>query len=389
MNEIVSSWGDNSNGQLGNGTSLGRLVPDVVKGLEGVATVEAGSGHAFALLADGTAYGWGRNGFGQTGIGTTEPQNVPAQVKLDGIKAIAPGGGHTLFLREDGTVWGCGAGFFGMLGPDNTRVHPVPVPIETPGGIVQIVSGGSQGLALLADGTVWSWGRDDRGQLGDGAESGKRPGAVTQSWAGKDFLVRFVPAQVHGVSDGTFVAAGGGHSLVVRADGTLVTWGFNDRGQLGDGTTIDRNSPVRAAVTGVRSVAAAYHHTTVLLTDGTVRAFGMNDRGQLGDGTTKDSTAVVTVRGLDNVVALAATGGGGDEDPGEAGHNLALRADGTVWAWGSNDHGELGLGHTAAQLVPVRVPGLSGVRCVTVAGEVPGFREDPGGGSALAVHVEQ
>lgn len=391
MNEIVSSWGDNSNGQLGNGTIGDRGVPSAVPGLSGVATIEAGSGHAFALLSDGTAYGWGRNGFGQTGSGSTDPLGAPAQVKLDGITAIAPGGGHTLFLREDGTVWGCGAGFFGMLGPDNNRVHPVPVqvPLEVSSPVKQIVSGGSQGLALLEDGTVWSWGRDDRGQLGDGQETGKRPGAVTQSWAGKDFLVRFVPAQVHGIADGVFVAAGGGHSLVVRADGTLLTWGFNDRGQLGDGTTTDRNAPVQAAVSNVRSVAAAYHHTTVLLTDGTVRAFGMNDRGQLGDGTFEDSTAPVAVQGLTDVVALAATGGGGDEDPGEAGHNLALRADGTVWAWGSNDHGELALGHTDPQPVPVQVPGIAGARAIAVVGEVPGFREDPGGGSALVLHVEQ
>jgi alpha-tubulin suppressor-like RCC1 family protein len=385
MNHIVSAWGDNSNGQLGNGSTTGHYAPVAVAGLEGVRKVEAGSGHIIALLEDGTAYGWGRNAFGQIGDGSTGNADVPSQVKLDGIKDIAPGGGHTLLLRDDGTVWGCGAGFFGMLGPDNMRVHPVPVPIEAPDGIVQLVSGGSQGLALLSDGTVWSWGRDDVGQLGDGEEHGKRPGTVIQAHAGREYPCRPVALQVLGLNDATWVAAGGGHSLAVLADGSLYGWGSNDRGQLGDGATIHRFSPVKANVTGVRAAAGAYHHTVALLQDGSLRAFGINDKGQLGNGTTENSAAPVEVAGLRDVVQVVATGGGGDDNPGGHGHNLALLADGSVWGWGCNGHGELGIGDTEDRLTPVRLD-LPGVTHLTVGGEVPGFRENPGGGYALAVH---
>lgn len=386
MNEIVSAWGDNSNGNLGIGSEEARNTPTAIAGLEGVRTVEAGSGHVIAVLEDGTAYGWGRNAFGQVGNASTDNATAPQQVKLDGIKSVAPGGGHTLFLREDGTVWGCGAGFFGMLGPNNMRVHPVPVPIDAPEGIVQLVSGGSHALALLADGTVWSWGRDDRGQLGDGAEAGTRPGHVVQAHAGVEFVVRNIPAPVKGLTDVTFVAVGGGHSLTVHQDGSLSGWGFNDCGQLGDGTTDNRNAPVRLAVEGVREVAGAYHHTLVLLADGTVKAFGLNDSGQLGNGETTNSLSPVDVKGLRGVRQVVATGGGGDTNPGGFGHSLAVLEDGTLWAWGCNNSGELGLGSNEGRIVPVQVPGLSGVRHVTVGGDVPFVRENPGGGSATAIH---
>jgi alpha-tubulin suppressor-like RCC1 family protein len=389
MNEIVSAWGDNSNGNLGIGDADGRTAPTVVAGLEGVRTIEAGSGHVIAVLEDGTAYGWGRNAFGQVGNASTENATSPQRVKLDGIKSVAPGGGHTLFLREDGTVWGCGAGFFGMLGPDNMRVHPVPVPVNAPEGIVSLVSGGSHALALLEDGTVWSWGRDDRGQLGDGAEAGTRPGHVVQAHAGVEFVVRNIPAQVKGISDAKHVAVGGGHSLVVHGDGSLSGWGFNDCGQLGDGTTENKNAPFTLAVEGVRETAGAYHHTLVLLEDGTVKAFGLNDCGQLGNGGTSSSLTPVDVKGLRGVRQVAATGGGGDTNPGGFGHSLAVLEDGTLWAWGCNNSGELGLDSNDGQIVPVQVPGLAGVRYVTVGGDVPFVRENPGGGSAAAIHTAQ
>ncbi|HEX2132660.1 MAG TPA: hypothetical protein VHH15_13980 [Actinophytocola sp.] len=394
MKEIVSAWGDNTNGQLSNGTTAGQAeTPQQVKGLEGVRTVEGGSGHVIAIMEDGSAYGWGRNGFGQIGDCSTDQQTEPTRVKLDGIKAVAPGGGHTLYLLEDGSVWGCGAGFFGMLGPDNMRVHPVPVRIEAPTNIVQLASGGSHALALLDDGTVWAWGRDDCGQLADGDQTGKRPGSLVQVHAGREYPIRALPAQVEGISEATFVATGGGHSLVVHEDGSLTTWGLNDCGQLGDGATTDRKreyrTPVKAKVSGVREVAGAYHHTLILLQDGTVRACGINDRGQCGDGTTIERATPVEVVGLTDATQVVATGGGGDDNPGDAGHSLAVRADGTVWGWGNNDFGELGLGHTELQTKATQVPGLTGVRQLTVSGEVPGFRELPGGGSTIAIHAEK
>lgn len=389
MSEIFS-WGDNTNGQLGNGDTVGHSVPITVSAFEGrapVTTVLAGSGHVVAQLEDGTALAWGRNAFGQLGNGTTENRSTPAPVTgLPGIVGVAPGGGQTLFLRDDGTVWGCGAGFFGVLGGTNLRVHPVPVRVEGIEDVTQIVSGGGHCLALTGDGVVHSWGRDDYGQLGDGAAAEERPGRMVVEHSGTGFQTRSVPAAVDGLPEVDSIAAGGGHSLALLADGTLLAWGFNDRGQLGDGTTTHRNTP--AVVDGlgrVRAVAGGYHHTLALIDDGTVWAFGLNDLGQVGDGSTTHRLRPVQVSGLSGIRAVAAKGGGGDTAPGGHGHSLALDDAGQVWAWGCNGHGELGDGTTTDRQTPVAVKGLERVRHITAGGEVPAFRETPGGGYGLAV----
>ncbi|GAA1991409.1 RCC1 domain-containing protein [Kitasatospora viridis] len=387
MNAVLTAWGDNTNGQLGDGSTTTQSSPLTVQGLEGVVTVEAGSGHVVALLEDGTAVAWGRNAFGQLGDGSVENQSRPVPVRgLRGIKQIEPGGGHTLFLLDDGTVWAAGAGFFGCLGPKYRAVQPVPVRVEELSGVRQIASGGGHALALLDDGTVWSWGRDDFGQLGDGPGADSRPGRSVQEHNGRSYPNRYVPALVEGLGEVRSIAAGGGHSLAVLADGSLAAWGCNDRGQLGDGTMNHRSSPVKTLeLSGVASLACAYHHTLALLEDGTVRAFGVNDRGQLGDGTTTHRTSPVRVLGLRGAKAVVASGGGGDVDPGDMGHSMALLDDGTVWAWGCNDHGELGDGSTDEHQTPVRIPALSDIRHITAGGEVPHFRENPGGGYGLAL----
>ncbi len=387
MAGTVSAWGDNTNGQLGDGSTNSHLTPVQVKNLTGVAKIEAGSGHVLALLEDGTVWAWGRNAFGQLGDGTTTNQSVPVQVKgLRGVKAVAPGGGHSLALLEDGTVWAWGAGFFGMLADITFGIQPVPVRIEGLEGVTQIAAGGSHNLALLEDGTIMTWGRDDHGQLGDGADRDK-PGRRVVEYRGQSFPCRSTPARVEGLERVTRIATGGGHSLALLADGTVATWGYNDRGQLGDGTTADRATPRR--VEGLRdavALAGAYHHSLALLADGTVRAWGLNDGGQLGDGTTTHRSVPVEVRGLTGVKAIAASGGGSDINPGDGGHSLALLADGTVMAWGYNDHGQLGDGTSIrTQLVPVRVQGLRDVKAITAGGEIPQFRENPGGGYSLAL----
>jgi len=390
MSEIVS-WGDNTNGQLGDGGQTGRSVPGPVRALADLAPVTdvvAGSGHVLALLADGTAVAWGRNIFGQCGDGGTENRAMPVAVRgLTGIVGIAAGGGQSLFLLEDGTVWGSGAGFFGVLGAEHVRVHPVPVLISGLSNVRQLVSGGGHCLALTEDGSVFSWGRDDYGQLGDGARRGELPGCTTVEHAGVGFKCRLLPAKVDGLPAVRSLAAGGGHSMALLADDRLITWGFNDRGQLGDGTMSHRDRPnLHEALTNVATVAGGYHHTLAVRTDGSVWAWGLNDLGQVGDGSTTHRTRPVRVAGLPAITAVAAKGGGSDAAPGGSGHSYAVDETGTVWAWGCNNHGELGNGgDEPSKLEPVAVKGLEGVRRVTAGGEVPAFRENPGGGYGLAL----
>ncbi|BAS26700.1 hypothetical protein LIP_0843 [Limnochorda pilosa] len=154
------------------------------------------------------------------------------------------------------------------------------------------------------------------------------------------------------------VAAGDLHSLARQTDGTVWTWGDNDAGQLGDGTTLDRNTPARVdGLNGVAAVAAGSYHNLALKEDGTIWAWGRNNLGQLGDGTTTTTRPTpVQVSGLTGVVDVAA---GWD-------HSLALRSDGTVWAWGYNAFGQVGIGSTTEQHTPVQISGLTGI--VAVAG---------------------
>jgi alpha-tubulin suppressor-like RCC1 family protein len=386
MSGTLFAWGDNSNGQLGDGSTVSRAVPGEVPGIDGVATVESGCGHILTLLDDGTVRGWGRNGFGQACGITADVQSSPREVPgLRNVVGLAPGGGHSLVLRADGTVWGWGAGFFGMLGDLSMAVQPVPGRIPGLESITKVVAGGSHNLALADDGTVWTWGRDDHGQLGDGPDEG-RPGRRVIDYRGETFRCRTTPARVSGLSGVRDIAAGGGHSLVILHDGTVLSWGYDDRGQLGDGANDDRAVPAAVpGVTGARAIAAGYHHTLILLDNGTVLACGLNDGGQCGDGTTTHRSVCVHVGNVAGSVSIAANGGGTDAKPGDGGHSLALFADGTVAAWGFDDYGQLGDGSAQTRLMPAEVKGLRNIRQVTAGGEVPQFRENPGGGYSLAL----
>lgn len=165
---------------------------------------------------------------------------------------------------------------------------------------------------------------------------------------GQTFALCLAGAGAHAAT----LAAGDSHSLAIKDDATVLAWGSNLHGQLGDGTRQDRSEPGPVAdLTEVVAVAAGKEFSLALRRDGTVWGWGANARGQLGDGTTKRRLRPTLVTGLDNVVAIAA---------GQA-HGLAMRANGTIWAWGRNSEGELGDGTTADRLTPVAVPGLTGV----------------------------
>ncbi len=204
----------------------------------------------------------------------------------------------------------------------------------------QIAQGYYHGLALHTEGTVYAWGQNTKGQLGNGETAG-----------------RMAPVKVKNLDRVKMVAAGIRSSYAIKADGTLWAWGQNGDGQLGDGTTIDRLLPVQ--ITGVTGNIIALstgvsYHTLALTDDGKVWAWGNNDSGELGDGTTTDRTSPVQVPGLDDVVAIAAGGW----------HSLALKSDGTVWTWGNNEYGELGDGTKTNRAVPAPI-GIADVTSIS------------------------
>ena len=218
-----------------------------------------------------------------------------------------------------------------------------------------VSAGGNHTLALKSDGTVVAWGRDDYGQLGIPMDE------CTQYFCPKGLL----PIVVPGLNNIVAVSAGENHSLALKSDGTVMAWGLNNYGQLGDGTSENQYSPVRVpGLSKIVAVSAGSQHTVALKSNGTVVAWGNNDSGQLGDGTRISRYNPVAVSGLKGVVAVSAGGRGGDLS-----HTVALKANGKVVVWGSHASGQLGLGYNKyvvfGSLRPLTVPRLSGVKKVS------------------------
>ena len=286
---------------------------------------------SLALKADGTVLAWGDNTCGELGDGTTTPRSFPIRVgTLSGVTAVSAGSCFALALKGDGSVWQWG---------NITGAGALPSRVTS--GFASISAGFSHALAIARDGSVWAWGSNSAGELGIGVAG------ASQS----------VPARVLGVANAVAVSAGANNSAALTSDGTVWTWGRNNTGQLGDGTTNDRSTPARVpALSGVHAIAHGRDHVLALMGNGTVRAWGGNVYGALGDGSTTTRLSPVVVNGLTGVAAISAS----DFVSG------ALKIDGTVWAWGNNAGGTLGDGTLVDRHVPVQVAGLSGISRISM-----------------------
>jgi alpha-tubulin suppressor-like RCC1 family protein len=354
-------WGNNFVGELGNGVNFQVASPNwtAVTGLtSGVVQVSGGSEASLALTSDGQVWAWGATNLGTGASGLSDvPVLVPG---LAGITQVAAGLNMDLALRSDGTVWAWGDNASGDLGDGSSAPSYTPVQVSGLTGVTKIVSAGGWSLALRSDGTVWSWGYNAAGQLGDGTADDSD-----------------VPVKVTGLSHVTQIAAGGQDSMAVATNGlttqsTVYAWGGNGEGQLGDGTFRERPVPVPIGginVPGVLGIAVGGDFAMVLGTDGTLWTWGENNYGQLGNGSTLigNVTQPREVRGLESGIVQIAAGGL---------FALARQSDGSVWAWGQNGAGELGNGTTSgiqgANPVPVQVTGLASVTQIS-AGQTFGL----------------
>jgi alpha-tubulin suppressor-like RCC1 family protein len=280
MNDgTVQAWGGNSKGQLGDGTTTDRFFPAAVAGLSGVSQVAAGYHFGYAVRG-GRVLAWGDNAYGQLGDGSTTGTNRPVAVQsLNRVADIAAGCYHAVALREDGTVWTWGQNNSGQLGlgSNDNRNTPQRVPGLTD--VVEVAAGCNHSLARTADGTVKAWGYNTNGQLGNDSTA---PSSV--------------PVDVQHLDDVARIFACAYHSFAVLDDGAVRAWGWNGRGQLGDGSTVSRTTPVPVpvpALTDVLGLAGGYSHTVAVLADGSVLGWGENDTGQLGDASTTNSVTPV------------------------------------------------------------------------------------------------
>ncbi|GLW57963.1 RCC1 domain-containing protein [Kitasatospora phosalacinea] len=358
----LRAWGNNANGQLGDGSAkTQRLTPVSVVGMAGAELngIAAGgstsgttvTGFALALLGNGTVEAWGRNDKGQLGNGTTsatEDAAVPGLVAgLTGVEAVAAGGLHALALLKDGTVKAWGLNDKGQLGDGTTVNTNLPVTVAGLSDVKAVAAGDTFSMALLKDGTVKTWGNNDKGQLGVTPV----PVSSTAPVPAATPATRNTAMSVPGLTTVKGITAGANHALALLADGHVYAWGLNDKGQLGDDTIVNKPYPVPVQeLTDVTALSAGATHSLALLQDHTLRAWGANDKGQIGDGTTTQRNTSVPVPGVTGIEAIASG----------ASHNLAVLADGTVQAWGLNDKGQLGDGTTTQRNTPVQVLAKSG-----------------------------
>ncbi len=337
----VVGWGRDADGQAARPASRTRAIPaPVAIELPGKALqVALGEPTAYALLEDGIVVAWGANDEGQLGNGAMgasgelgmypKPSIMPVRVTgLTNIIQIEAGRKHAVALRKDGTVWAWGTRENGAIGDGKpTTLRPLKAigPTRVPGleGITQIAVGPTHSLALKSDGRIMSWGTNSDGELGIGTR-----------------ITGWTPAEVMGLDRVVAIAAGTGggkgSSGAVRDDGTVWMWGTNTSAQLGNGEGPmspddpgGRNPlpvPVKGVV-GAKSLSLGEGHAAALLRDGTLRMWGHDGWAQIGVGTSGFyQEKPVKVTGISNVSAVYLGGP----------HSFAVRADGTLWIWGTN-----------------------------------------------------
>jgi alpha-tubulin suppressor-like RCC1 family protein len=339
-NGTVRCWGSNSTGELGVGTTAQRPAPVQVAGLGGgIQAVAAKGAHSCALTATGTARCWGNNSRGQLGDGTTIQRRTPVTVTTlgTGVQAIAAANLHTCALTAAGAVLCWGDNTHGQLGDGTTTQRLTPVQVTGLGsGVRAISAGGDHTCAVTTAGAVLCWGDNISGQLGDGTSA-----------------QRTTPVAVSGLGSGVqSIALGYYHSCALSTVGAVSCWGYNAVGALGDGSTGDANhfrlTPVSVVGlgSGVREIAAGYEHTCAATTAGAMSCWGWNVHGQLGDNTTTNRLSPVPVAGLSGGVQALAGG---------IYHTCAMVTANAVYCWGSNALMQLGDGTTTERLTPVPV----------------------------------
>ncbi|TWP07909.1 hypothetical protein EUA76_02430 [TM7 phylum sp. oral taxon 350] len=320
-----------------------------------IVKVSSGSYHSFGLTSDGRIYAWGRNTSGELGIGTTLARsNVPIAVKTIGtpmdrkvIKQVEGGGryegSHSIALASDGTVYTWGFNQYGQLGNNTTTNSRSPIAVQTVGTplagktIVQVAAGADHSLALDNDGALYAWGSNAYGQLGNGTTTNSSV-PVAVKIAGTPLAGKTIVQ----------IAAGANHNMVLTSDGAVYTWGWNQYGQLGNGTTTNSRIPVAVVTTGtplagktISQIAAGNAHALAMTDDGTVYTWGWNQYGQLGNNSTINSSLPVIVKTTGTPLAgkmITQIASGGSPN------SLVLANDGTMYTWGWNQYGQLGNG---------------------------------------------
>jgi len=360
-------WGNNKNGQAGVDSGLSEvLTPTPMPGLEFVTQVAQGSRHGLALRADGTVASWGANAHGQLGNAGATATGKPEPIEhLSGVTEIAAGDSHSLALLSNGTVVAWGDNEQGQLGNGKSTDSEVPVAVQGLTNVTAIAAGEEHSLALLSDGTVMAWGKNEEGELGNGKTNASN-----------------TPVAVNNLSGVTAIAAGGDFSLALLSNGTVVAWGSDVRDELGnEGVLLEETESEREAeggifspepvpvdgLTNVKAISAGLNHGLALLQDGTMMSWGDDSAGELGNGAIEERNDKASpIPGLSGVSKISA----GEKV------SAAVLSNGTVMTWGSNELGDLGIGEAGPPSdAPVQAHNIVGVAGVAAGSGVLAYGE--------------
>jgi len=274
-------------------------------------------------------------GVGSVGDGTTENRYTPIKI-MDDVVQVTTKSNHTAAIKSDGSLWTWGGNQYGQLGDGTTERRLTPVKIMDD--IIYVSVGNNHTAAIKSDRSLWMWGYNWEGQIGDGTK--------TDKYNKNDKLT---PVKV--MDDVIYVMASSDHTVVIKSDGSLWTWGGNQYGQLGDGTTERRLTPVKI-MDNVSLVTVGYSTTAAIKSDGSLWMWGWNFTGELGDGTTEDKYNPVKI--MDDVVCVSIG----------SGYTAAIKGDNSFWAWGANNSGQLGTGtRTSVSYTPTKI--MDDVVCVS------------------------
>ena len=370
------AWGSNQDGQLGDGTTTDRYTP--VKIMDSVITVFSESAYTAALKTDGSLWTWGVNWCGLLGDGTRTDRHSPVKI-MDSVAYVSTGEIYAMAVKTDGSLWSWGRNFYGVLGDGTTIDHYAPVKIMD--SVDTVLAGNGRSFAIKTDGSLWGWGTIYFDVFGDGKPpySPDSPVKIMESVAS---IVTSSDGIVVLKKDGSLWDCRAKYNNLTKADpdppmiimeSVILT--FPNEGLVlkadhslrhTSDSTIFMDSVASVALNGISSMA--------IKTDGSLWAWGSNGDGELGDGTKTYRYAPVKIMDSVATVSLGRKNESTGADDQSVLFAMAVKTDGSLWAWGANSYGQIGDGSTEQRLLPVKI--MDGVK-ISSAGAAISTDTDP------------
>jgi len=362
----IFTWGDNYHGKLGDGTATDRYAPTEITSNfsyntgETITEVSLGSSHSSAITSKGRIFTWGYNFYGQLGDGTNINKDIPTEITSkfnlntgETITSVSLGSNYSSAITSEGRIFTWGYGVYGQIGDGTTANRYTPIEITSNFGldvgetITSASLGSNHSSAISSEGRIFIWGSNAFGQIGDGTTTD-----------------RYIPIEITGnfsLNVGetiTGVSLGSNHSSAITSEGKIFIWGFNSDGQLGDGTTTNRDTPTEITsnftlYTGetITTVSLGYAHSSAITSEGRIFTWGANANGELGDGTIANRYTPTEITSdfslsIEEIITSVSLG---------INHSAAITSEGRIFAWGYNGNGQIGDGTTTNRYTPTEI----------------------------------